>query len=545
MVSYLSALPWPWSPANLDYSNNCTKHKVRCPYNDVKVAEPQRSATPDMPNLMWTPEIEAAILEWQRTGIFPFPSLGVYPVPMPQAYSITELRLIYHVASVHHQLGRIDANNFTLWTRHIPNLLSIGATTPYVMHAVLAFSAMHIAFMAECDGVKNMASEHRALAISGLHAAIGSFSRETSDAILAASLVLSWLASDWHSWTQLMQGTSTVIDAMEEWKYESLFTDFITESCTFPTAPASPSPEHRPSQPRKDDLVAYERTIDQLMKVEAHLRNHNEDNTQMQHLIGFLRSNGKMIATLPVDKQFDRLQTLRSWLFWMPIRSLENFQGAPNSLVVIAHLYTVALLMERLFPDIGAAYFGSLSIIPVEEIARRLMAIGGSTSARIEAQTPLTLMEFPIDTVTEFRSRMGWNNPERTQSFPQFNPPNFHISEELAMAPISEPYTLYSTPAFNYSAEEMPMLNGNASHVEGSPLMASSPFVSQPYLNVPSPSFAAYSPASSTFEGSAAYSDNDEFSNYDMAAFSNQHAFLGDAHNFGVGFVPPHQPVWI
>jgi hypothetical protein len=28
--------------------------------------------------------------------------------------------LIYHVALLYYQLATIDANNFTLWTRHIP-----------------------------------------------------------------------------------------------------------------------------------------------------------------------------------------------------------------------------------------------------------------------------------------------------------------------------------------------------------------------------------------------------------------------------------------
>jgi hypothetical protein len=73
----------------------------------------------------------------------------------------------------------------------------IGATHGYVLHALLAFSAMHIAFLTECPLVGNMAYEHRGMAIKGLHEAIGTFSRETSDAILAASLVLSWQATDW------------------------------------------------------------------------------------------------------------------------------------------------------------------------------------------------------------------------------------------------------------------------------------------------------------------------------------------------------------
>ena len=108
-----------WETALTTLSRNCTKHKIRCPYNDVPVPE-DRSATPDRPDLMWTPEIEATIEQWQRTGVFPFPSLNIYPTPNPQYLSIEDMRLIHHVASISHQMGMIDANGFTLWTRQIP-----------------------------------------------------------------------------------------------------------------------------------------------------------------------------------------------------------------------------------------------------------------------------------------------------------------------------------------------------------------------------------------------------------------------------------------
>lgn len=415
------------------------------------------------------------------------------------------------------------------------------------MHALLAFSAMHIAFLTDCRRVSNIAFEHRGIALSGLQEAIGTFNRDTSDAILAASLVLSWQANDWRSWTRLMQGTSSVIDAMELWKHESLFTDFIAESCTFPTAPPSPDPERRPSQPRKDDLEAFQRTLDQVQKVEAHLRHHKEETAQVQHLVGFLKGARKISPSLSIAQQYERLQPLRTWLFWMPVGYLQNYSASANSLVVIAHLYTVALLMERLFPEIGAAYFGSLSILPVEEIARRLMSISVASTPK-SPHTPLTLMEFPIDTVSEFRSRMGWTNPERTRSFPQFHPPNFPVTnEEAGMAAGPESY-VYNSSAFSYSAEEMPMLNNSVSMAaEGSPLMMPSPFVGQQYLNVPSPSFAAYSPASSTFEGSVAYSDPEEYAPFDLQTFQTGHSpMLGDSHlHYGVGFVTPNQPVWI
>jgi hypothetical protein len=65
------------------------------------------------------------------------------------------------------------------------------------MHALLALSATHIAWLTDDRQVNQMAYEHRGQAITGLQAAIGTFSKENSDAVLAASLLLSWQSTDW------------------------------------------------------------------------------------------------------------------------------------------------------------------------------------------------------------------------------------------------------------------------------------------------------------------------------------------------------------
>jgi len=57
---------------------------------------------------------------------------------------------------------------------------------------------MHIAYLTDCPMVGNLSFVHRGLALKGLQEAIDSFSPETSDAVLAASLVLSWQATDWY-----------------------------------------------------------------------------------------------------------------------------------------------------------------------------------------------------------------------------------------------------------------------------------------------------------------------------------------------------------
>ncbi|KAK4044861.1 hypothetical protein C8A01DRAFT_31049 [Parachaetomium inaequale] len=527
---------------NFPQCRNCTKHKIRCPYNDVPVPE-DRAGSPDKPDLMWTPEIEATIDEWRRTGMFPFPSLGIYPAPAPEFLTLEDLRLIHHVASISHQMQELDANAFTLWTQQIPTIIRIGATHRYVLHALLAFSAMHLAYLTNCPAVGNMAYEHRGVALKGLQEAISTFSRETSDAVLAASLVLSWQATDWRSWTQLMQGTSSVIEAMDPWKHESQFGDFIAESSTFPTAPPSPTPDHQPSQPREDDMEAFQRVLQQLQKLETFLKKNREDTKPVGQLITFMKGSRKVTSSLSAAQQFDRLKPLRAWLFWLPVAYLQRNGASPSALVVIAHYYTAALLMERLFPEIGAAYFGSMTIGPVEDIARRLYAIRNSGHLDGDLQTPLNLMEFPIETVNEFRSRMGWVQPARTPSFPQFDQPNFYMNEGsplMLSANLSSEYLPYGdNVAFSYSTEDLSVIPESGPNSAISPHQLSSPYVNPHYLNIPSPSYGGYSPASSTYGdfGDASpivYSDAEDNGPYGIG-YTATSPMLGGSNTFGVG----------
>jgi hypothetical protein len=78
------------------------------------------------------------------------------------------------------------------------------------MHALLAFSATHLAWLTDCQATNNIAYHHRDIALKGLQDGISNFRRENSDAVLAASILLSWQAADWCGWASLMQGTSTV-----------------------------------------------------------------------------------------------------------------------------------------------------------------------------------------------------------------------------------------------------------------------------------------------------------------------------------------------
>lgn len=87
----------------------------------------------------------------------------------------------------------VEENLLTNWL----SIIGIGASHRFVMDALLAFSAEHISNITGCPMVGKMAVEHRGHALNGLSQAIANFTEENSDAVLAASLTLSWQATDW------------------------------------------------------------------------------------------------------------------------------------------------------------------------------------------------------------------------------------------------------------------------------------------------------------------------------------------------------------
>jgi hypothetical protein len=79
----------------------------------------------------------------------------------------------------------------------ICSLIAIGLQNDFVMSAVLAFSACHLAWQTKNHETENLAYYHRGVALKGLHEAISAFSRQNSESILAASMLLSWQATEW------------------------------------------------------------------------------------------------------------------------------------------------------------------------------------------------------------------------------------------------------------------------------------------------------------------------------------------------------------
>ena len=73
----------------------------------------------------------------------------------------------------------------------------MSASYSYVMHAFLAFSASHLAWMSPSPDTRKIQIQHGGIALRGLHDAISSFSKSNADAVLATSVLLMTQANDW------------------------------------------------------------------------------------------------------------------------------------------------------------------------------------------------------------------------------------------------------------------------------------------------------------------------------------------------------------
>ncbi|KAF2641989.1 hypothetical protein P280DRAFT_396759 [Massarina eburnea CBS 473.64] len=413
-------------------SRNCTKHQVRCDYMDSPTAMiPESPKSPQHPNLLWTPEIDATIELWRQTGEFPFPDLRVYPQPQWRIFPKTDLRLIHHISSISNEMFRNRMSKLTLWTDLMPNyvrmghsdnsrFLSIAASHPFVMHSILAFSASHLAWISQSSETRNLAFHHASIALKGLHEGIASFTKVNSDAVLASSLLLAWQATDWRGWASLVTGTKTVIQAMQQWRHESMFAEYIAEHSPMPSKSfMNPISSPTTQESRREQLHVLADIQDSLQRLQPYLslNRHEQEGKWVDQLRGYIDRLRTAGTAQTAEDQFGQLYALRKWLFWVPISLLAAKRADATVLVVLAHFYATALALEPTFPDIGAVFVSNLSLGPLDEI---ILVVQGYQNPSYDDRTQSVsyLIQFPNDIATSYKTRRDWARQQAGEGSP-------------------------------------------------------------------------------------------------------------------------------
>ncbi|KAK6438692.1 hypothetical protein LTR95_005097 [Oleoguttula sp. CCFEE 5521] len=287
-------------------------------------------------------------------------------------------------------------------TEHCPRFLSIASSYPYVMHALFSFSANHLAWVNTSPETRNIHIYHGSIALRGLHEAIGDFSQANSDAILAASLLILWQATDWRSWSSLRSGVQSVLGAMQGWEQQSLFADLIAEEDLI--ANSFRSHRRHSSVDGAARAALLQEVAQALDLLRVFIAGHELETHWVSQLQDYIQRLQACEPAQTPEEQFSHLYTLRKWLNWVPISLLRRPGGKGPAMLTLAHFYATALTLEPLFPDLGASFCSATALQPLEAIISVTTAMS-STPGMLEAtqQEIATTMHFPQQAAFTYR----------------------------------------------------------------------------------------------------------------------------------------------
>ncbi|KAI1829446.1 transcriptional regulator family: Fungal Specific TF [Penicillium roqueforti] len=455
---------------------NCTKHNCRCDYQDTVASQAGSPPAPRQgPDLLMSPEIETQIDNWHRTGVPPYPELLQCPRAGWSGLSRTDLRLIHYIIGASIDLHRRGLSGCTVWAQKMPNFLAIALGSEFVMSSILSFSAFNLAFLTRDPETKQLAFSRRLTALQGLQTALGSFSKENCDAILAASVLLSWQATDHQNWASLQHGISSVLESMHPyWKQESDIAQSIETQRRMSTDLSMPGVYKAPDE----DMIHLDQTIQALRMTQKRVSHNPEHFERLGDLIKFTQKFRNDFPNQTTAQVFESVQPIRCWFFWLPASMLGRGESDISALPILAQFFAVGISLDGCFPEMGGAYLGALLVGPIEEIYRIIATHHAADPFNPDLRLPLELMDLPRGIVARHRSRcnLPWSPRSSVDPYSPGPPSPFHhnLHEYSLVASSSSPasastsyaaYTppLHSPPAVTIANSTFPVQDGYAS----------------------------------------------------------------------------------
>ncbi|KAI7124005.1 hypothetical protein KC343_g18901 [Hortaea werneckii] len=240
------------------------------------------------------------------------------------------------------------------------------------------------------------------------------------------------------------ESNQCVLSAMQSWKHESLFTEYVAEEDLLATSFRAP---RRRSSRLQSALVGHEQELSWAYQLHAYVQ-------QLQ---------GIDPAQTPED-QFNCLYQLRKWLFWVPVLLLQSQSSQGPALLTVAHLYSTALALEPLFPELGSSFCSAMALQPLEAIISVTDAMQSQHGINTSTTEIGMLMQYPQQIAMNYRNRAIHLQQPLYQQQPNMS----------ALGPEALSYTTIGniSPAFAPATPSYPMTQSSSSS-------------STPYLEVP------------------------------------------------------------
>ena len=236
---------------------------------------------------------------------------------------------------------------------------------------------------------------------------------------------------------------------MRPWALESDLAIYLDgqKSIARRRTPGTPPFSNSGSSLANDDLRRLDESIAALHNLTMRLGNNRELVDQTSRVLDYFNNIRRDLPMSSPERAFSQLQPLREMIFWLPPRILLAGDSDLAALTLLSHLYTAALAIEQLFPEIGGAYLGTMCLLPSERIHDILRSRRNAQPQDVAAQVALSLVEVPMQIVSAYKSRQRTSNAgfDAYRASPGTSP--YHHAQMPLASPAGPPITLYSNSA--------------------------------------------------------------------------------------------------
>lgn len=181
---------------------------------------------------------------------------------------------------------------------------------------------------------------------------------------------------------------------MRDWKHLSRFSAFVDEHPSFFSS--APTPVNF-----DNESVFLATTA--LQELSARLQNVHPVAHHVQAVLEFAHDFPSWSTSLQVEQLFERLQPLRSWLFWLSVSLVKNNDMSSAAMVLLAQLHTFAIAIDDCLPELSGAALGALTVKATGQIDVKLRS-------KVAVVTPGEMHPSELDNLMHFPRLMSARN---------------------------------------------------------------------------------------------------------------------------------------
>ena len=185
---------------------------------------------------------------------------------------------------------------------------------------------------------------------------------------------------------------------MREFRNESLIPDVIDEADAMIPRSFPQLSRHTVTDDHQQYYVrVLQQTVMALDTLMLYLAGRPRDSHFVDQLRDYIRRLlGVTMAHTP-EEQFQHLYAFRKWLLWVPLGSMRSSEKDYTTLVILAYLYSIALQMDALYPNVAPVFCSSMAERPLKQIFREFekLEIQQQSYGGQQLEVQLELLSFP------------------------------------------------------------------------------------------------------------------------------------------------------